>query len=112
MRRANFDEDTPMPPHGRAPALLPEDVQMPCQRCGTSCTRKTLSIYGGRCFGCFTAYCQEPQPSPNVGDKRVSVRDWARALQARKDAGERLTPAQLGALRTMQRKGGISDGHG
>lgn len=85
------DESPLLPPHGRPPLA----DRMPCSWCRAPTLVATLNQYGARCFECYEAYCQAPQPSPNVGDKRTGdPRAWAHALRAREERGDRLTLAQ------------------
>jgi hypothetical protein len=77
---------------------------LPCGWCNALATRETLATYGGRCFGCYERYRQEPQPTVNVGDKRDSLRSWAHALKAREQAGDRLTWAQKQAWREVMKR--------
>lgn len=62
MSRKSFDPDEdqpPLPPHGVPPSAAD---RLPCMRCGVATDKKTLSRYGARCYGCFEAYCRDPQP--------------------------------------------------
>jgi hypothetical protein len=34
-----------------------DDDMLPCIECQKPTKRETRSYYGGRCFGCYTAYC-------------------------------------------------------
>jgi hypothetical protein len=77
---------------------------LPCSRCAALATCETLATYGGQCFGCYERYRQEPQPTVNVGDKRDSLRSWARALKAREQGGDRLTWAQKQAWREVLKR--------
>jgi hypothetical protein len=65
-----------------------------CSFCRTACTRVTLSAFGGRCAGCFKAYCNTPQSAPPTGDKNHNPRGWAHALKAREQQGDRLSTVQ------------------
>jgi hypothetical protein len=76
--------------------------RMPCRWCQTLTLVSTLNHYGARCFACYEAFLREPQPKVDVGDKRVDPTSWVGALQRRKDAGERLTQAQLEILRAAR----------
>jgi hypothetical protein len=91
---ANAQDEPPLlPPHGIPPPS--SDYQpAPCQRCYTLTDRKQLAQYGARCFRCYEAFCREPQPRRDVGDKRVDPRNWAHALKRHEDAREPLSPCQ------------------
>lgn len=81
--------------HGKPPPVEVGGTLLPCHRCQTLTQRATLAQYGARCYRCYEAYCQEPQPSPRfMGDKKLGDKDWAVALKAREESGERLTLAQ------------------
>jgi hypothetical protein len=56
VTRKSFDEDTPLPPHGKAPALLPSDRLHPCGYCGEQTAWKTLSALGARCQRCYDQF--------------------------------------------------------
>lgn len=81
---------------------------VPCPRCQSPAMRETLSLYGARCFACYRDYCAEPRLRVDIGNKRVSPRDWAHALKRRHDHGERLTPAQVTAYTAALRMGAAS----
>jgi hypothetical protein len=109
MSRDQTDEDVPLPPHGRPPAI---ENRKPCRPCGTLTLVSTLNHYGSRCFSCYEAFCQSRQPRPAfMGDKRVGPRSWVDALQRRKDSGEALTQAQLEMLRAAKRHEGWTGGN-
>lgn len=71
----------------------------PCTFCGKATLIATLANYGARCNACYEAFCREPQPHVDVGDKRLDPRSWAHALKRRHEAGERLTPPQIAMYR-------------
>lgn len=89
MRRRDFDNDD-----GGQPAAATGQLQ--CRWCGKQTQRTTLAEYGARCFACFEAYLRAPSATPAwMADKRSDGhRAWAKALQAREKAGDRLTGAQ------------------
>lgn len=98
MSRKSFDPDEDTPP---LPQSAPGEKRLPCRTCGKATLIVTLTNYGTRCFGCYEAYCGEPQQkSMFLADKRRDTKAWARALKAREEAGDRLSPAQ----RTMWRE--------
>lgn len=101
MSRNPADDETPLPPHGKAPAAIDPFGPLPCRLCGMLTQRAMLAQYGARCLNCYELWRGESQPSPYVGDKRVDgPKAWAHALKAREQAGERLSIAQ----RTMWRE--------
>jgi ribosomal protein L37AE/L43A len=77
------------------------DAQPTCAFCGRASAWETLSSYGSRCGACYAAYCSAYRPFPAIGDKSTSPRSWADALKARHEAGDRLTPAQITAYKTV-----------
>lgn len=91
----DFEDEAPLPPHGRAP-MTGNESYLPCHRCKEQTLVATLSHYGQMCFGCFEAYSRERQPTPAfMGDKRIDgPRAWAEALRKREQSGERLTLMQ------------------
>jgi hypothetical protein len=98
--------ELPLPPHGN----LPPDGGMRCMFCHRPSQWATLSQYGARCFSCYESWQRAPQTSPDIGDKRKGLRDWAHALKRRHDAGERLTFGQIDAYRAALRREGGEDG--
>lgn len=88
MSRKSFDPDadtTRLPLHD---AFI--DRRRPCNSCGKSTLIATLSIYGARCFGCYEAYCREPQHMPpSRADKRLGPKAWAWALKAIEETSPR-----------------------
>lgn len=89
----DFEDETPLPPHGHAPPMAHgAERYLPCHRCAEQTHVATLTQYGAMCFGCYEAYCREPQPNPEfMGDKRNGPHDWAEALRKREESGEHLT---------------------
>lgn len=87
-----------------------DESRLPCRYCGAPTLRETLTQYGARCFPCYEGYCREPQTFPDIGNKSLGPRDWARALKRRHEAGETLTPTQIsayqGALAARQGESG------
>jgi hypothetical protein len=78
--------------------------RLPCRFCGTPTLKETLTLYGARCFNCYTSYCHSAPRCPNVGDKRIDgPRGWAHALKKRHADGDRLTPAQITAYKAALR---------
>jgi hypothetical protein len=72
--------------------------RLPCMVCRTTTLKETLTLYGARCFNCYTSYCHSAPRCPDVGDKRIDgPRGWAHALKRRHEQGDRLTPAQVSA---------------
>lgn len=81
-----------------------------CPWCGQREDRETLSRGGMRCGPCYEAYLAEIKPgrpvsrnealqmlrglSSNLGDRSKDPREWARRLQRREIAGERLSQLQ------------------
>jgi hypothetical protein len=46
-----------------------------CGFCGRPTTRAAMSAYGARCFPCFEAYCNAPQPSADRSP--AAIKWWA-----------------------------------
>lgn len=95
MSRNSFDPDAVAPPPLHDAFI---DKRRPCNACGKSTLIATLSIYGARCFGCYEAYCREPQPMPaSRADKRLGPKAWAWALKAVEEA----SPRRLSAVQQV-----------
>lgn len=91
---------------------LAGDSPRPCRTCQESTDWQTLSDHGGMCFRCFKAYCREFQNRPDVGRKEADPLSWARALQRRHQAGERLSKAQIDAYQdALKAKGRMQGVH-
>jgi hypothetical protein len=78
----------------------PANDPMNCPLCSGVTKRGTLSMHGGRCFRCYTAYCQAPlrwPEEPPHGAFPDGPKRWARVLHWRHQQGERLTPSQVTA---------------
>ena len=93
----------------------------PCTFCGVSTLYKDLADLGARCRRCFDAFCTQgrrypvlsPEDRRNMaealrkaigGGLRQDGRQFVAALQARADAGERLTSGQRGFLEAARRQ--------
>lgn len=89
----------------------PVSGRLPCPRCQAPTLIATLNHFGARCEPCYEAYCLEPQPSPDAGDKRSGgPKAGAYALKAREEAGERLSQAQRDMWRAVIGRGApVSD---
>ena len=93
-----MNDDIPLPPHGKSSVL---ENRAPCRWCGDSTLVSMLNHYGARCFACYEAYCGEPLPKVDAGDKRThGPKAWAHALRAREERGEPLSPAQRAMWRS------------
>lgn len=91
MKRDDDDNVILLPPHG----VMAAEDRMPCRWCGVPTNTKTLALLGARCHGCYVAFCNEKQPTPEfMGDRRLDPKSWAKALKAREESGERLSTAQ------------------
>ena len=101
MRRDTFDEDVPLPPHGKAPQMQAKRHQ--CRYCGGEATYETLATYGARCYHCYAAYCREQRTFAEVGRKTHPL-SWADSLRRRHANGYRLTPAQIAAYSDVLRQ--------
>lgn len=93
-------------------ALEQQDTDLlPCRWCQKPTKRETLSNYGARCWKCYEAYCIAPIPAR---DKiAISVADnhphaWAHRLHARRQMGQRLSPAQQHCLGEFEKRHGAS----
>lgn len=85
-----------------------EDAQPPqllsCRLCRASADYATVSSLGGMCLRCYDAYRSEaPAIRTPAADSSTDKRAWARALKAREEAGERLSPVQREMWRTALR---------
>lgn len=69
------NDETPLPPHGHAPASAPtnaDDALLPCSVCGNEARRVVLSLYGTRCRSCFEAYARAAlRPLPHRIDTQA-----------------------------------------
>lgn len=100
---------------------------LPCSVCGAATSKDDLSRLGARCQACYERYCAASNPSwwPNrqltsaereavirkaknglakLGQRPDDPKRWAKALQARELAGERLSLAQQTAWRAALRE--------
>ena len=99
----------------------------PCTFCGISTPYADLADLGARCRSCFHAFCTQgrhfPPLSPDdrrsaaealrralSSNLRPSSRQFVENLQARADAGERLTSGQRGFLEAARRNSGVQNG--
>lgn len=75
---------------------------MPCSFCGEVTKHEALRMFGARCVRCYRAYCESAsKPAPDVGDKRKgNPKEWAYALKAREESGERLSSVQRSMWRS------------
>lgn len=96
MKRAAFDPDLPLPPHGQPPVKT--EVLVPCLWCGIRATYDTINTLGGRCHSCYTHYCRAAEPARKFPAGSVPAgagyRAWAYRLKWREEQGEGLTPLQ------------------
>jgi hypothetical protein len=76
-----------------------------CRVCNASAQWKTLSDHGGMCYPCYQHYCGTSMLSMRDVGSRDQPRSWAHALKLRHDSGERLTPAQVNAYRSVLKEG-------
>ena len=99
----------------------------PCTFCGISTPHADLANLGARCRICFEAYCTQGRRFPPLSadmrraaaealhqtlasNRRPSGRQFIARLQARHDAGERLTAGQRGFLDATRRQAGAQEG--
>lgn len=103
MRRAKFDESSDVQER-------PLQSLKSCIFCGRATAHDTLATLGARCAPCYRGYCESAsKPTPDVGDKRKgNPKEWAHALKAREEAGERLSGVQRTMWRAALR---VGEGH-
>ena len=93
----------------------------PCTFCGVSTPYEDLAELGARCRPCFDRFCTQCRRYPTLsleerkamsetlrkaisGGLRQDGRQFVASLQARADAGERLTAGQRGFLEAVRRQ--------
>jgi hypothetical protein len=81
------------------------DTASTCRVCSAVTDREVLSRLGGRCSTCYGHYLRAPREHPPLPDvpSRSNPRAWALRLQARENAGERLTHVQRAMWRQALR---------
>lgn len=115
MRRSTFNDDVPLPPHGRA-VVVTSTHEYRCSLCGATAASETLASYGQRCGSCYAAFCRAVPNAPVVPDDAVpsgapeGLR-WAYRLRWRHQAGDSLTKVQVdsytAALRRFDRAAAV-----